>query len=299
MSNTEVDTFVRKFNQLWNAGLDAHLDLDCHAGIASVSLRLQLGHAAPGPLHQETHIPQNPQRYFSQSYQRRRERRSAKRAHMNESNAEEASNGKEIDNIDEGKSDKNDNKENNEIEAVEATATEGSDNIVHEESTAEDAAEPEENNCIENVEEVHEIDGQDNDKENIIEEPCSTAVCVEKTSSQEPSNIIQDVIPVYCTAMVENCPDSHLNEEYRASIRRFLASEEHLVQNILSTEIEHISSRSFRNMLHTHTVSVILHVRTARLWESPASYVRKHLGLSNYWERSNGTIVRLSRIHQK
>ena len=108
-----------------------------------------------------------------------------------------------------------------------------------------------------------------------------------------------DVIPVYCVATLENCPDANLDDEYGQSIRRFLLSEQHLVQNISSVHLEHLSSRSFRNDSHTHTVSVTMYVRTLRLWESPASYVRKHLGLANYWERSNGTIVKLSRIHQK
>ena len=57
--------------------------------------------------------------------------------------------------------------------------------------------------------------------------------------------------------------------------------------------------RSLRNNLYTHTLSIVVFVKTARLWESPANYLRKHLGLTNYWTLSNGTIVRLSRIHQK
>jgi hypothetical protein len=54
---TELDTFVQKFQQLWNAGLTAHLDLDTRDGYAWVSLHLQLGHV-PGPLHpQPVHVP--------------------------------------------------------------------------------------------------------------------------------------------------------------------------------------------------------------------------------------------------
>ena len=52
MAVTEVDSFVRKFHQLWKAGLTAHLDLDTHAGGAWVGLRVQLGHV-PGPLHHQ------------------------------------------------------------------------------------------------------------------------------------------------------------------------------------------------------------------------------------------------------
>ena len=47
---TELDTFVHKFQQLWNDGYNAHLDLDTHAGLAWVSLRVQLGHV-PSPLY--------------------------------------------------------------------------------------------------------------------------------------------------------------------------------------------------------------------------------------------------------
>ena len=50
MSITELDTFVRKFHQLWNDGFTAHLDMDTHAGNAWVGLRVNLGQV-PGPVH--------------------------------------------------------------------------------------------------------------------------------------------------------------------------------------------------------------------------------------------------------
>ena len=108
-----------------------------------------------------------------------------------------------------------------------------------------------------------------------------------------------EVVPVYCLATFENCPDSQLSQDYGDSLKRFLTSEPHLEQNIATAEFQHQSSRSLRNNMNVHTVSVVVHVRTAKLWESPASYVRKHLGLTNYWSRSNGSVVKLSRIHQK
>ena len=133
--------------------------------------------------------------------------------------------------------------------------------------------------------------GEEVNAENIDKEPCVVA------SGTTVS--IPDVIPVFCTASLENCPDSQLSDEYCQSIRRFLGSEQHLLQNISSSELQHVSTRSLRNNLYTHTLSIVVFVKTAKLWESPASYLRKHLGLTNYWTRSNGTIVRLSRIHQK
>ena len=85
---TELDTFVRKFHQLWNDGLTAHLDLDTHAGNAWVGLRVQLGQV-PGPPHQQVQpFPQQVQRKDeSPPRQRRRARRAAATAE-NKSNTE-------------------------------------------------------------------------------------------------------------------------------------------------------------------------------------------------------------------
>ena len=45
---TKLDTFVKKFKDLWKAGIGAHLDVDTFAGEAWVGLPVRLGHA-PGP----------------------------------------------------------------------------------------------------------------------------------------------------------------------------------------------------------------------------------------------------------
>ena len=45
MSVYELDSFVKKFYQLWSAGYSAHLDLESHSGKAWVGMRVQLGHA--------------------------------------------------------------------------------------------------------------------------------------------------------------------------------------------------------------------------------------------------------------
>ena len=145
---------------------------------------------------------------------------------------------------------------------------------------------------IENAEKVPDIHVQ---RENFVVENNDE----ETRPVSQQATAIPDVIPVHCIATIENCPDATLNKDYSESIRRFLGSEQHLSQNIVSAELSYVSSRSFRNNIYTHTVSVVMYVKTARLWENPANYIRKHLGLSNYWTRSNGTIVRLSRIHQK
>ena len=77
---TEVETFVRKFHQLWNDGVTAHLNLDTHGGQAWVGLRVHLGGHVPGPLHRPVHpFKQEVPRKESPSRQRRRERRAAAR----------------------------------------------------------------------------------------------------------------------------------------------------------------------------------------------------------------------------
>ena len=110
---------------------------------------------------------------------------------------------------------------------------------------------------------------------------------------------VPDFVAVHCIATFENCPDDQLSQEYAGSLIRYLKSETHLEQNIVNTEMKHLSTRSFRNSVYVHTVEVIMLVSCARLWECPASYVRKFLGQPNLWEKSNGTLIKLSRIHQK
>ena len=111
--------------------------------------------------------------------------------------------------------------------------------------------------------------------------------------------VVPEFTTVFAVATFENCPDGQLSQDYVDSLMRYLRSEPHLEQNVASAELHHLSTRSFRNSVFVHTIDVKIQVRTARLWEGPATYVRKFLGLSNLWERSNGTIIKLSRIHQK
>ena len=72
MFNTEFDDFVRKFFQLRQAGLTAHLDVDTQAGQVRVALSVELGAG---------HAPEQllPRRSRSPSYYRRQTRRKADR----------------------------------------------------------------------------------------------------------------------------------------------------------------------------------------------------------------------------
>ena len=120
-------------------------------------------------------------------------------------------------------------------------------------------------------------------------------------ASQPPPATHSDItgpVPVYCIATFENCPDEELTQDYADSLRRYLASEDHLCHNISSAEFKHVSTRRLGSRF-VHTVEVILDVKIERLWDNPATYIRKHLGASNEWSRGNGTLIKLSRIHQK
>ena len=92
MENLELDSFINKFKVLWNSGLDAHLELNTHAGQAWVNLRVRLGHA-PGPSYQFP--PPEKRSRNGPARQRRREKRAAERAATAEKvehGAEEATN---------------------------------------------------------------------------------------------------------------------------------------------------------------------------------------------------------------
>ena len=85
MASQEIDSFVRKFRQLWSAGFCAHLDLDSNAGEAWVGLHLKL---SPGLIQQQDVPAYCRQKFDSLSQQRRRARRSASRQSQENSSIE-------------------------------------------------------------------------------------------------------------------------------------------------------------------------------------------------------------------
>ena len=71
MAAEEIDKFVRKFKDLWHSGLDAHSDIDAHAGEAWVGLCVRVG-GSPN-----TFCPKSEKSRDSPSRERRRVRRAA------------------------------------------------------------------------------------------------------------------------------------------------------------------------------------------------------------------------------
>ena len=76
MFHFELNNFVVKFHQLWQAGFNAHLNVDSHAGHAWCGLRVDLG-PAPGP---QQHQVRPGGRRHAPSYRRRLDARAAARA---------------------------------------------------------------------------------------------------------------------------------------------------------------------------------------------------------------------------
>ena len=74
MLHSELDSFILKFKSLWYSGIDAHLDVDTHAGQAWVGLRVGLGHGHPPAV--QPHVQRKKE---SPSRQLRRARRAEAR----------------------------------------------------------------------------------------------------------------------------------------------------------------------------------------------------------------------------
>ena len=100
----------------------------------------------------------------------------------------------------------------------------------------------------------------------------------------------EELVIVLATAEFENSPLQNLVQEDLASLEKFICSEEHLQKNIARIEFEVVSEWK---------VDVKLHVIRKNLWEGPQKYVWKFLGSQNFWDRHNGTKIRLKRIHVK
>ena len=164
MVPSEVESFVRKFQQLWKDGFTAHLDLDTHAGKAWVGLRVQLENSFSKPV--------------GNARQRRRDRRAAARAAEN--------------------ADKNDaNKEN----AVEMTGDIGeientnvdTENVETENVSLEDVIEKanaaEESTLPADVSEMEDIDGKADQVKPITEvENTDTVVVISNVPSVSPES---------------------------------------------------------------------------------------------------------------
>ena len=116
-------------------------------------------------------------------------------------------------------------------------------------------------------------------------------VVTEAVENQESSH--EAFEKVHATAVVKNCPSE--NCDYK-EIYDIVTKEQHRRTNIATVNIDHQSTRRFRTNLFTHTISLVLLVKTGAIWDSPRQYVWKHLG-QNDWKTRNGTSIKFVKIH--
>ena len=299
-SNTQeafVLASLKEFVTIWGSGNQAHFQLECRNGQAWVRLDCQLGHPA-SPHHPHVQPPPQVRRHKGPARRRKdQERAAAHRArHFSVAAGAAANASAPLSTADNSTADPSPPPIQINIESADQPA-EIEPEVV--------AAPPPQPNPEPEV--VAAPPPQPNPEPEAVpaaadaDLPALPPEVVPAAATQPPGPGQQpEVVTIYAIASFENCPVGQLTEEYADSLKRFLTSEEHLNQNISGTEFYHQSSRSLRSGAFTHTVSAVIYVRTGRLWESPASYIRKHLGHpNNDWTRSNGTIIKLTRIHQK
>ena len=120
-------------------------------------------------------------------------------------------------------------------------------------------------------------------------------VAVEKpVASQRQSEVVE----IFGTAFIEKSPYNALSQDELDSIQRFIFSNDHMKKNIVNVEFNPISSRESSSGCFQHIVGLKIFVKTINLWESPRSYVFRHVG-QDTWERGNGSSISIRRIHQK
>ena len=98
------------------------------------------------------------------------------------------------------------------------------------------------------------------------------------------NDVEEDTTVVHAVATIESSPFTDLTEDDIKSLKNFIVSEQHLERNILKTEFERLSKWE---------IAVKIYVDNSRLWEGARPYIWKHLGGSNFWTGSNGTVIKI------
>ena len=104
-------------------------------------------------------------------------------------------------------------------------------------------------------------------------------------------------VVVHATAIVDNSPYLKFDNEEWVSLLRFIGSKDHMKKNVLDVRKCDLKSCATGNKFK-HLVRLEIIVNKNALWESPRSYIFRHVG-QDTWERGNGSSITLTRIHQK
>ena len=318
MASREIDSFVRKFQQLWSAGFSAHLDLDSDAGEAWVGLRVKLGHGR-----EQRDLPTFfHSKFDSPSRQRRRHKRAAER-HTHENATKET--GEVSDHIEAKiEVDKsirnfsgdvtNDRKEIGSAECddlpydVENQNREEIEDIVAEKVTADTQVDVNTDNVSERTEckeadtdlhsdkkceEVENSEGKNCEKGNVRVNENET-----NTNSDKLNVPASPITIVYALAKFENSNVSQISTIEASALSNILKSKDHLCRNIVNINFRNSQAYRTHSGKYEHSVQIEVSVDTRNLWESGRSYIYHHLG-KDTWTLSDGTTISFVRIHQK
>ena len=98
--------------------------------------------------------------------------------------------------------------------------------------------------------------------------------------------------------MLPLCFRTLMDRKYVDAVTRIIHSKDHLRQNLDQIRFGNSKSCKSINSTFTHDLPVVLCVKTGSLWQSPRSYMQKHLGKS-VWRIEDGIKVTINRVHQK
>ena len=116
----------------------------------------------------------------------------------------------------------------------------------------------------------------------------------EKTGSKNDDN---SLVRIFATAEIRNSSKSQLTDSEFKALKDILGSKDHLRRNLRNIRYENYDSYQEHRNGWQFYLPLIIDVDTAPLWENARSYVYHHLGRDS-WELSDGTLIRLIRIHQ-
>ena len=294
---SEIQSFLLKFNQLWKSGHEAELSLNCNAGKAFLNLKVELGN-----------YNEVKKKSISPSQLRRKIRRENNR--KNSAQCVMPSE-KDVDNSTESEGNDhniNEYSEDNTVVDVEAEEVATIKSTVVTVDSKDMHIINENSNC--NVVQANNLeDSSVEEVGSVVLEPvlnsqalqsATNVIKKEDDATQERVNCSEpDIVTVYALATIKKSPCARLAEDELASVGRFITSEEHLRKNIANIHYDEVYCKGVDiNGTYEHSVQIRIQVRRCNLWQGARAYIWKHLG-SDIWERSNGSTIMLTRIHQK
>ena len=296
MTQVEIDSFISKFKHLLSAGLNATLKLDACNGCAHVTLSTDLTSSSLGPS-LVTEQCTSRKAYSSlirsrgPSYNRRQIRRRKAETDNNvdkcsvtdDSTAEQAVEieRSDVDSQATVKVEENSTKVRNPADQADMNLMDDGDSHDNSDVVISDVLSV-------NTEEV--IVKKEQNEE-------TSTQCVNDTTAAQKDFTDDQIVVVHATGVVENSPYSKFDGEEWVSMLRFIGSKDHLKKNIV--DVRKCHSKSIANGdKFKHVVGLEIIVNAKALWETPRSYLFRHVG-QDIWERGNGSSITLTKIHQK